>query len=61
MKSAMLVEDFDETFELTPAKGCANAFVIHPKDRPRHDEEKMTAVDWNKFEKDIADAFEQIP
>jgi hypothetical protein len=61
MKSAMLVGDFDETFELTPAKGRSNAFVIHSKNKPHHAEEKMTVEDWNKFEKDIADAFEQIP
>ena len=61
MKSAMLVEDFDEAFELMPAKGRANAFVIPPKSKARPTEDKMTAEDWNKFEKDIADAFEQVP
>jgi hypothetical protein len=61
MKSAMLVEDFDEKFELIPAKGRSNAFVISSKDKPHHAEAKMTAEDWNKFEKDISDAFEQVP
>jgi hypothetical protein len=61
MKSAMLVEDFNEAFEMTPAKSHANAFIIHPKNKPRPTENKMTAEDWNKFEKDIADAFEKIP
>ena len=61
MKSAMLVEDFDEAFELIPSKGRSNAFVIHSKSKPHHAEVKMTAEDWNKFEKDIADAFEKIP
>ena len=61
MKSAMLVEDFDEVFELTPAKSHANAFVINPKNKPRPADEKMTVADWNKFEKDIADAFEKVP
>ncbi len=57
----MLVEDFNAAFELTPAKGRSNAFIIHSKDKPHHAESKMTAEDWNKFEKDIADAFEQVP
>jgi hypothetical protein len=61
MKSAMFVEGFDETFELTPAKGRSNAFVIHPKGKSRPTAKKMTVEDWNKFEKDIADAFEQVP
>jgi hypothetical protein len=61
MKSAMLIEDFDEAFELTPTKGRSNAFVIHPKSKSHPAAEKMTAEDWNKFEKDIADAFEQVP
>jgi hypothetical protein len=61
MKSAMLVEDFDIAFELIPSKGHSNAFVIHPKNMPHHAKVKMTAEDWNKFEKDIADAFEKVP
>jgi len=61
MKSAMLIEDFEEAFELIPAKGHSNAFVIHPKGKSRRADEKMTAEDWNKFEKDIADAFEKVP
>jgi hypothetical protein len=61
VKLAMLVEDFDQTLELTPAKGNANAFVIRPKGKLPLAEGKMTAEDWNKFEKDIADAFEKVP
>ena len=57
----MLVKDFDEAFDLIPSKGRSNAFVIHSKNKPHHAEVKMTAEDWNKFEKDIADAFEKIP
>jgi hypothetical protein len=56
MKSAVL-----EDFELTPVKGDANAFIIHPKSKPHPAKEKTTVEDWNKFEKDIADAFEKIP
>jgi hypothetical protein len=54
--------NFDETFEFIPAEGCFNAFVIRPnKIASDSAVEKMTAEDWNKFEKDIADAFEKIP
>jgi hypothetical protein len=60
MKSAMLVEDFDEAFEWTPTKD-SNVFIIDPKAKSRPVSEKMTVEDWNKFEKDIADAFEQVP
>jgi hypothetical protein len=61
MKSVVLAEKIDETFELAPAKGHSNVFVIQPKTRPHPAAEKMTAEDWNKFEKDIAGAFEQVP
>jgi hypothetical protein len=54
--------NFDETSEFIPAEGCSNAFVIHTKKIASDSVgEKMTAEDWNKFEKDIADAFEKIP
>jgi hypothetical protein len=61
MKSTVLVEDFDIVLELIPSKRHSNAFVIHPKNKPHRAEVKITAEDWNKFEKDIADAFEKIP
>ena len=61
MKSGVIVDDFGEAFELIPSKGHSNAFVIHLKNKPHHTEVKMTAEDWNKFERDIADAFEKIP
>jgi hypothetical protein len=34
--------------------------VIHPREQARPKAE-MTAEDWDKFEKDIADAFENVP
>ena len=61
MNPVVIIEGFDEAFELIPSKGHSNAFVIHPKSKPHHAEVKMTAEDWNKFEKDIADVFEKIP
>ncbi|MGA2436752.1 MAG: hypothetical protein ABSG25_15865 [Bryobacteraceae bacterium] len=62
MGSATIVEDLKKAFEFTPVKGRTNDFVIHAK-APRTDSnaQEMTPADWDKFEKDIADAFEQIP
>ena len=61
MKSAMLVEDFEVAFEPAPAKVRSSAAIAPAKSKPRPAAAKMTAADWNKFEKDIADAFEQVP
>ncbi len=63
MSSATLVEDFSEAFEFTPVKGHSNDFVIRARIPRRNGnaEKEMTPADWDKFEKDIADAFEQIP
>ena len=61
MGSATFVEDFNETFEFTPVAGHLNEFDIHSKARSPRASEKMTSADWDKFEKDIKDAFEQVP
>ena len=63
MGTATFVEDFDKAFEFAPVKGHANEYVIHPKTPRRngHVEKEMSPADWDKFEKDIADAFEQVP
>jgi hypothetical protein len=63
MSAAISVEDFKEAFEFTPVNGRANEFVIHSTIplRNGHTEKEMTPADWDKFEKDIADAFEQVP
>ncbi|MCW5555478.1 MAG: hypothetical protein KIS67_25360 [Verrucomicrobiae bacterium] len=63
METAQLVADLNKAFEFTPVKGHANEFVIRSKTpRPASNAEtEMTPADWDKFEQDIADAFEQIP
>ena len=63
MGTATFVGDFDEVFEFAPVKGRANESVIHPKTPRRngHAEKEMSPADWDKFEKDIADAFKQVP
>jgi hypothetical protein len=40
-----------------PAAPCHLYFLTAPKDG-RH---QMSGRDWDKFEKDIADAFERVP
>jgi hypothetical protein len=61
MGSATFVEDFGKAFEFTPVKGRANEYVIHPKISVPRAEAEMTSEEWDKFENDIADAFEQVP
>ncbi len=61
MGSATFVEDFNEAFEFTPVEGHSNEFVIHSKTPSRRAGKEMTSEDWDKFEKDILDAFEQVP
>ena len=69
MGSATFVEDFNEAFEFTPVEGCPNRSVIHSKTlrhrrvmpKPDGGRGEMTEADWDKFEKDIEDAFEQVP
>ena len=61
MGSSTLLEGFSEGFKFTPVEGRANEFVIASKLPPRDAEKEMTPEDWDKFEKDIEDAFEQIP
>ena len=58
--SATFVEDFKNALEFTPVEGRPNAYIIHPR-KQSHPEAEMTAADWDKFEKDISDAFEKVP
>jgi len=62
MSSAALVKDFNETFEFTPIKGRANEYVINSSipHRNAYVKKEMSPADWDKFEKDIEDAFEQV-
>ena len=63
MEAAIFLEDFGTPLEFTPIIGHANEFDIRAK-APRHSgnsDNEMTSADWDKFEKDIADAFERLP
>ena len=61
MNSASLVEDFNQVFKFTSVEGSVNEYVIGSKRTPSSTEKGMTPDDWDKFEKDIEDAFEQVP
>ena len=62
MGSGTFVEDFKQRLEFTPVEGRPNLFAIRPR---RNGSEtsgaEMTAEEWDKFEKDVADAFERVP
>ena len=64
MEKATFLEEFKEDIEFTRVDVPANAYLIHPRSNHRTEksaESEMTQEDWDKFERDIADAFEQIP
>ena len=63
MAAAILLEDFGTPLEFAPIIGNANEYDIRSKASGNngHAENEMTAADWDKFEKDIADAFERLP
>ena len=63
METATFVKEIDKVFRFAPVKGRANEYVIRSK-TPRdngHVEKEMSPADWDKFEKDIAQAFERVP
>ena len=57
------MEDFTAVLGLPPLEGNPRTYVFHlPLSLPaRRTEPEMTPEDWDKFEKDIADAFERVP
>lgn len=62
MGTATFVQDFKDGLEFTPGDGQSNLFVIHLRPVPAQlTQEKMTSDDWDKFERHIANAFEQVP
>jgi hypothetical protein len=70
MNSTTCATDFLEALTLRPVEGQRSTSIIHTKmlrnrraasRNGRSRSSEMTDADWDKFEKDIADAFEQIP
>lgn len=61
MGSASFVEDFKQGLEFTPVEGRPNLFSITPRRNGKGAVGgEMTAEEWDKFEKDVSDAFEQV-
>jgi hypothetical protein len=62
MGSGTFVEEFKDGLRFTPLEGKPNLYSIHSGREPNHSAKaKMTNEEWNKFESDIAAAFEQVP
>ena len=62
MGSGTFIEDFKRGLEFTPVEGQPNVYSIRPRRNGKPDTEAdMTADEWDKFEKDLADAFERVP
>ena len=70
MSAATIAKRFNLAFTLRPLEGRPNVSVIHARAespqwaKPRggsNRRHEMSEQDWDKFEKDIADAFEQVP
>jgi len=70
MGAAMSVKDVLGEVTLQAVKGHPQVSVIRlsatgehgsPKGRRKNHRDEMTEADWDKFEKDIEDAFEQVP
>ena len=69
MNEATIAKRFDRAFTLRPLKGRPNVSVIHARvETPRRAKpgggkgrHELSERDWDKFEKDIADAFERVP
>ena len=62
MGSGTFVEDFKHGLEFTPVEGQPNVYSIRPHrgDSQTYNAE-LSAEEWDKFEKDVADAFERVP
>ena len=63
MEVGILLEDFGTPLEFAPVIGHASEYDIRSKAAGQHGhaENEMPSADWDKFEKDIADAFERLP
>jgi hypothetical protein len=62
MGSATFVEEFKDGLRFTPVEGRPNLYFIHAGPEPNHSAKiETTNEEWDKFESDIAAAFEQVP
>ena len=62
MSPGTFIEDFKHDLEFVPVKGRPNVYSIHVRaDSLDRNGAEMTVEEWDKFEKDVADAFERVP
>lgn len=62
MGSGTFVEDFKRGLEFTPVEGQPNVYSIRPHRGGRQsDNTELSDDEWDKFEKDVTDAFERVP
>jgi hypothetical protein len=62
VSSGTFIEDFQHGLEFTPVEGHPNVYSIRSRrDSTQSNGAEMTVDEWDKFEKDVADAFEQVP
>ena len=62
MSSGTFIEDFQQGLEFTPVEGQPNVYTSRARrDSTQTNGAEMTVDEWDKFEKDVADAFEQVP
>ena len=55
------IEDFRRDLEFEPIPGELPLFTMKPRVHSEPSGPAMTCEDWDKFERDIAEAFEQVP
>ena len=63
MEAAIVLKDFGTPLEFAPVTGHSSVYDLRSKATGKHShaENEMSPADWDKFEKDIADAFERLP
>lgn len=63
MTTETLIRDFNNTLEFTPVDGIPDASLISLKSgtKIREVPPEMSKEEWDKFEKDIEEAFEKLP
>ena len=62
MGSGTFIEDFKQDLTFKRVEGQENVYSIQPRrDGNQRQEPELTSEEWDKFAKDISDAFERVP
>jgi hypothetical protein len=62
MGRGTFIEDFKNDLTFKPIEGQPNVYSIQSRrDGSQRQEPELTPEEWDKFAKDISDAFEQVP